>query len=67
MLTKLAELLANDESDALDILEENPDLLRYVFGDELFVKFDQAMRSYDFEKAHKLLRLIGPKLNISLP
>ena len=67
VLAKLAELLINDESDALDILEENPDLLRYVFGDELFVKFDQAIRSYNFERAHKLLRMIGPKLNISLP
>ena len=67
VLTKLAEHLVNDESDALDILEEHPDLLRYVLGDELFVKFEQAMRSYDFEKAHKLLRMIGPKLNISLP
>lgn len=67
VLTELAALLINDESEALDILEENLDLLRYVFGDELFVKFDQAVRSYDFEKAHQLLRMMGPKLNISIP
>jgi PAS domain S-box-containing protein len=67
VLAKLAELLMNDESDALDILEENLDLLRHVFGDALFVKFDQAVRSYDFQKAHKLLRAIEPKLNVSLP
>jgi two-component system sensor histidine kinase/response regulator len=67
VLTELATLLINDESEALDILEENLDLLRYVFGDELFVKFDQAVRSYDFEKAHQLLRMMGPKLSISLP
>jgi two-component system sensor histidine kinase/response regulator len=66
-LIELATLLINDESDAHDVLEENVDLLRYALGDELFVKLDQAIRSYDFEKAHKLLKMVEPKLNILLP
>jgi two-component system sensor histidine kinase/response regulator len=67
IISRLAELLLNDESDALDVLDEHPELLRYVLGDELFVKFEQAVRSFDFERAHQLLRMIGPKLKISLP
>jgi two-component system sensor histidine kinase/response regulator len=67
VLSKLVTLLINDESDAHDVLEENPDLLRYMLGDELFVKLDQAVRDYDFEKALQLLKPIAPKFNIVLP
>jgi two-component system sensor histidine kinase/response regulator len=66
-LIKLVTLLINDESDAHDVLEENVDLLRYALGDELFVKVDQAIRSYDFEKAYKLLKTTEAQLNILLP
>jgi PAS domain S-box-containing protein len=67
IIIELATLLINDESDAHDVLEQNVDLLRYALGDELFVKLDLEIRSYDFEKAYKLLKMIEPKLNISLP
>lgn len=67
VLSKLVALLIEDESDAHDVLEDNPDLLRYVLGDELFVKLDQAIRDYDFEKALQLLKPVAPKFNILLP
>lgn len=67
VLTRLVTLLVNDESDAHEVLEENLDLLRYVLGDELFVKLDQAIRAYDFEKAYELIKAAESKLNILLP
>lgn len=67
VLSKLVTLLINDESDAHDVLEENLDLLRYTLGDELFVKLDQAIRDYDFEKALQLLKSVASKFSILLP
>ena len=67
VLSKLVTLLINDESDAHDVLEENLDLLRYMLGDELFVKLDQAVRDYDFVKALQMLKPIAPKYSIELP
>lgn len=67
VLSKLVTLLFNDESDAHDVLEENLDLLRYTLGDELFVKLDQAIRDYDFEKALQLLKPVASKYSILLP
>ncbi len=67
VLTRLATLLMNDESDAYEVLEQNNDLLRHVLGDELFVKLDQAVRAYDFEKACKLLKTVESRPGFSLP
>jgi len=67
VLSKLVTLLINDESDAHDVLDDNLDLLRYVLGDELFVKLDQAIRDYDFGKALQLLKPVAPKFSILLP
>ena len=67
VLSKLITLLINDESDAHDVLDQNLDLLRYLLGDELFVKLDQAIRVYSFDKALQLLEPVAPKFNISLP
>jgi len=51
VLGRLSELLGNDDSEAADCLEENLDLLRQALGAEVFVRLDQAIKQFDFEKA----------------
>ncbi len=67
VLTRLATLLANDDSEAHEVFEESPELLRHALGDELFVKLEQAVRAYDFEKAYQLLKTVDSKLDFSFP
>ncbi len=64
---RLATHLMNDESDALEVVDENPELLRSVLGDELFVKVDQAVRAYDFEKAYQLIKTAQSRFDFTLP
>lgn len=66
-LIELIAVLMNDESDAHDVLEGNIGLLPYILGEELFVKVDQAIQSYDFEAVYNLLEVTEYQLNISLP
>lgn len=67
ILMQLVTLLMNDESEAHDVLEENTELLRYILGDELFVKVEQAIRSYDFNKAYELVKMHESELKLGLP
>lgn len=55
VLVRLGELLANDDSEANDVMEEHQDLLRATLGAELYAKIDQAVRAYDFEAAATLV------------
>jgi two-component system sensor histidine kinase/response regulator len=59
VLTKLSELLKDDDSEAIDILEENIDLLRVVLGTDTFSKVDKAIKDFDFEKAIVLLENVA--------
>ncbi|MBT9588239.1 response regulator [bacterium] len=56
VVEKLEQLLATDDSEASDCLEENFDLLRAILGTDVFAKIDQAVKQYDFEKALQKLR-----------
>jgi two-component system sensor histidine kinase/response regulator len=55
VLERLKKLLADDDSEANDLLEENLELLRLVLGQELFSKMDHAIKQFDLEKALQLL------------
>jgi two-component system sensor histidine kinase/response regulator len=53
---KLAELLANDDSEAVDLLDDKSDLLKGVLGAGPFSSIEKALKDYDFEKALTLLK-----------
>jgi PAS domain S-box-containing protein len=53
---KLAALLANDDSEAVDLLDEVAELLRGLFGTGPFHEIEKAAKDYDFEKALTLLK-----------
>ncbi|MCX7193660.1 MAG: response regulator [Proteobacteria bacterium] len=55
VLRLLHDLLADDDSEAADVLEENFDLLRYALGPEIFPKVDKAIKRFDFESALQLI------------
>jgi len=66
VLVKLVALLANDESEAHDILDDNLDLLRFALGAESFNKVDQLIRAYDYDKALVQLVAAANELHIQL-
>jgi signal transduction histidine kinase/CheY-like chemotaxis protein len=53
---KMMELLANDDSEAVDYLDKENDALRGMLGTEYFGPFEYAIKQYDFEKALELMR-----------
>jgi len=53
---KMLELLANDDSEAVDYLDAEKDALRSILGIAQFVAFEQALQQYDFAQALELLR-----------
>jgi CheY-like chemotaxis protein len=55
VLQRLEALLASDDSEATECLEENLDLLQAALGAD-FARIEQALKQYDFEKALRLLR-----------
>ncbi len=55
VLARLRLLLANDDSEACDMLEDNFELIRMALGMEFFPKVDKAIKQFDFEKALTLL------------
>jgi two-component system sensor histidine kinase/response regulator len=63
VLSRLSTLLAEDDSEAGDVLEEHLDLLRFVLGAEEFTKFDLAIKQFDFEKALGVLKNRATALN----
>ncbi|MFZ4440820.1 MAG: response regulator, partial [Syntrophales bacterium] len=62
----LVELLANDDSEAVDLLGEKSDLLRGVLGSGSFNSIEKALKDYDFEKALRLVREAAHKSHIEL-
>ncbi len=60
---KMQELLANDDSEAVDYLEEEKDALRYILGMEQFGPFDHAIKQYDFAQALELMKTQAEKFN----
>jgi two-component system sensor histidine kinase/response regulator len=66
VLRRLAELLAEDDSEASDVLEENLDLLRFALGIESFSKVDAAIKQFDFESALNHLKQRAGELEIAV-
>ncbi|MFA5181549.1 MAG: response regulator [Syntrophales bacterium] len=63
---KLAELLANDDSEAVDLLDERSELLSGILGADQFISIEKALKDYDFEMALELLRRQAEKIKIEL-
>jgi two-component system, sensor histidine kinase and response regulator len=66
VVNKLAGLLANDDSEAGDVLEENLDLLRSTLGSDALDRIDYAVKQYDLEKALELLKDRAAALDIAI-
>lgn len=49
ILAKLKTLLKNDDSAAIDYLEEHQATFNVLLGNEFFIKFSKCIKSYDFE------------------
>jgi two-component system sensor histidine kinase/response regulator len=60
---KMMELLANDDSEAVDYLDTEKDALRYILGRDQFGPFDQAVKQYDFAQALELMKPQAEKFN----
>jgi two-component system sensor histidine kinase/response regulator len=63
--SRLALLLAEDDSEATDILDTSADLLSAAFAAD-FRGIDAAIRGYDFEAALNALKAAAAKRDISL-
>jgi two-component system sensor histidine kinase/response regulator len=51
ILQKLGQLLAEHDSEADDVFEENLNLIRATLGTENFLKMNAAMQQFNFKKA----------------
>jgi two-component system sensor histidine kinase/response regulator len=60
---KMMELLANDDSEAVDCLETEKDALLYILGKEQFGPFEQAVKQYDFAQALELVKSTTERFN----
>jgi two-component system sensor histidine kinase/response regulator len=60
---KMMELLANGDSEALDYIETENDILCYIMGEEYFGAFEYAVKQYDFEKALELMNPQAKRFN----
>ncbi len=60
---KMMELLANDDSEAVDYLDTESDALFDILGTEYFGPFEHAIKQYDFEKALELMRPQAERFN----
>jgi PAS domain S-box-containing protein len=63
---KLADLLANDDSEAVDVINQLGDLLRGVLGANQFRAIEKATKDYDFENALELLREQSKRCGIEI-
>jgi PAS domain S-box-containing protein len=61
---RLAVLLAEDDSEASDVLEENRDLMRTAMGAEAFSRIDVAIKKFDLEAALTHLKQRATELEI---
>ena len=53
---RLLHLLANDDSEAIELVEQNLELLQQALGAALFAQVEQALKQYDFDQALSLLQ-----------
>jgi two-component system sensor histidine kinase/response regulator len=62
---KMAELLASDDSEAVDFLKAENATLRGIMGTDHFGPFEKAVQQYDFAQALELLK--HPSTGLKLP
>jgi two-component system sensor histidine kinase/response regulator len=63
---KLATMLSNSDSEAVDYLEAQKAVLRGALGSKPVASIENAVRQYDFEKALDLLKEQAAKMSIQL-
>jgi len=51
LLKNLAELLADDDSEACDLFDNNAELISSIFEKSSYLRLERAVRSFDFEAA----------------
>ena len=56
LISRLVELLFNNDSEAYDIYEENSDLLNSILEAETFKNLAEAIKQFDFRKAFDVLK-----------
>jgi signal transduction histidine kinase/CheY-like chemotaxis protein len=59
VLSQIKQLLIDNDSEAIDIIEENIDLLRFILDAEAFMKLDYAVKQFDFKAALQILNQYG--------
>jgi hypothetical protein len=55
VLTRIYQLLTDDDSEAIDVIQQNMDLLHFVLGVEACSKLDYAIKQFDFDMALQIL------------
>jgi two-component system sensor histidine kinase/response regulator len=60
---KMMELLANDDSEAVDYLDAEKDALRHILGTAPFGPFEHAVKQYDFAQALEFIKSQAEKFN----
>jgi len=63
---RLSSLLAEDDSEAGDVLEENLDLLRSALGMEASARIEEAVRNFDLQAALEHLRKRSAEIDIRI-
>ncbi|MGV8057629.1 MAG: response regulator [Smithellaceae bacterium] len=66
LFIKLGKLLADDDSESVDLLDEEGNLIGSLLGAAQFNAIEKAVKDYDFEKALLLLKAQAEKINIKL-
>jgi two-component system sensor histidine kinase/response regulator len=56
IFAQLRQLLAENDSEADDLFEENLDVIRVTLGEDVYLKFNTAMQEFNFKKALELLK-----------
>ena len=56
LILHLSELLTNDDTEANELLEKNHTVLQQYYGDDSFGMISDALQSFDFESALKILK-----------
>jgi len=56
LILHLSELLTNDDTEANELLEKNHTVLQHYYGDDSFGMISDALQSFDFESALKILK-----------
>ena len=56
LILHLSELLTNDDTEANELLEKNHTVLQQYYGEDSFGMISDALQSFDFESALKILK-----------